>query len=325
METNEGPRNTKAQAPLIAVCTPVYNGEKYLAETMECVQSQTYPNIVHVILDNASTDATPEIISRYLGRRVPLIVARNPATIPAFDNFNQVLKLVPAEAEYFCMLYADDLLLPRALESMSGIVQQHEDVALVAAAQPDDKWGGWPAGDVFPGREIAAEYLRGNLPASFAHCLYRRSALSSRGPEFFDKRINSLDIDVALATMRDAKVGYVHEPVVVTREHQESISARDFGDARLHHAEWLVLFKRYGHLVLEEKEARQVERRFKRYYLRRMLRWQFVDRNVDRVRRHLQRLEIAKAQPTLFDYLDAVLDWPVRKLGLRPHWDKFGY
>lgn len=316
---------TEDQAPLIAVCTPVYNGEAFLAETMACVQSQTYPNIVHIVLDNASTDATAQIISRYGGGRVPLIVRRNSETIPAFDNFNSALRLVPEDAAYFCMLYADDLLLPRALELMSDILRQHQDVALVAAAQPDDKWGGWPAGNVFSGREIAAAYLCGNLPASFAHCLYRSSALSSRSPDFFDKRINSLDVDAALATMCSAKIGYVREPAVVTREHQNSISARDFGEARLHHAEWLVLFKRYGHLVLDEKEAKQVERRFKRHYLRRMLRWQFIEGNANRVRRHLQRLEIAQAKPTMLDYCDAVIDWPVRKLGLRPHWDKFGY
>ena len=64
-------------APLVAIVTPVYNGEQYLAEAMESVQAQTYPNLVHVILDNASTDRTAEIIESFRGRKVPLLVGRN--------------------------------------------------------------------------------------------------------------------------------------------------------------------------------------------------------------------------------------------------------
>jgi glycosyltransferase involved in cell wall biosynthesis len=76
-------RNGVTTRALAAICTPVYNGQKYLAETLECVQAQTYPNLVHVILDNASKDSTPEIIERFKGGRVPLLVSRNPETVPA--------------------------------------------------------------------------------------------------------------------------------------------------------------------------------------------------------------------------------------------------
>src|ERR1700731_169502 len=48
--------------PLVAITTPVYNGERYLGETMACVQAQTYPNLVHLVVDNASTDRSAEII-----------------------------------------------------------------------------------------------------------------------------------------------------------------------------------------------------------------------------------------------------------------------
>ena len=41
------------RVPLVAIATPVYNGAEYLADTMACVQAQTYPNLVHCVLDNA--------------------------------------------------------------------------------------------------------------------------------------------------------------------------------------------------------------------------------------------------------------------------------
>ncbi len=53
---------TIASQPPVAVVTPVLNGEEFLAETMDSVQAQTYPNLVHIVLDNASTDATAQIV-----------------------------------------------------------------------------------------------------------------------------------------------------------------------------------------------------------------------------------------------------------------------
>ena len=64
-------------APLFVVVTPVYNGAKFIAEAMDAVQAQTYPNVLHIVLDNASTDATPDILKRYSNARVPVVVERN--------------------------------------------------------------------------------------------------------------------------------------------------------------------------------------------------------------------------------------------------------
>ncbi len=47
----------KRPTPLVAVVTPVYNGEKYLAETMECVQAQDYPELVHIVRITLRRDA----------------------------------------------------------------------------------------------------------------------------------------------------------------------------------------------------------------------------------------------------------------------------
>jgi glycosyltransferase involved in cell wall biosynthesis len=51
--------------PLVTVITIVYNGEKYITETIESVITQTYKNIEYIIIDGGSTDGTVEIIKRY--------------------------------------------------------------------------------------------------------------------------------------------------------------------------------------------------------------------------------------------------------------------
>ena len=73
---------TVEKLPLVAVITPVYNGGKYLLEIMNCAQTQSFPNLVHVVLDNASSDNTAEIISLFSTSKVPVLAHRNPSTLP---------------------------------------------------------------------------------------------------------------------------------------------------------------------------------------------------------------------------------------------------
>lgn len=317
--------DSPSSAPLVAICTPVYNGEKYLVETMECVQAQTYPNLVHVIVDNASTDATPEIIQRFRDGRVPLLVSRNSSTVPVSLNMNRAFDMAPGHAKYFCQLCADDLIYPEAMTRMVELLERDSDVGLVAASEANPMYQGWPAGDIFDGFEMVAAYFRDQLPTAFAHCLFRKDMHDARKPHFYDVNLNNNDVDAALWAMCRSKIGYLHEPLVFTREHGETETTREMNQAKLHYAEWLVMLDRYGALALGEKEARLLGRRFKRYYFRRLLRWRYVDGNIDLVRRHLERLDIADARPTLADYVDAMADWPLKALGLRQHWNLYPY
>jgi len=54
--------------PLITIITVVFNGEKYLEETIQSVINQTYDNVEYIIIDGASTDGTLDIIKKYAGQ-----------------------------------------------------------------------------------------------------------------------------------------------------------------------------------------------------------------------------------------------------------------
>lgn len=68
--------------PVVSVVTPVYNGERHLAECLESVLAQRYPHWEHVIVDNASTDGSVDIARGYAARdaRIRVVTAsRAPA------------------------------------------------------------------------------------------------------------------------------------------------------------------------------------------------------------------------------------------------------
>ena len=51
--------------PLVSIITPVYNSEKFLSETIECIQNQTYKNWQLLLIDDCSNDNSSEVIKRY--------------------------------------------------------------------------------------------------------------------------------------------------------------------------------------------------------------------------------------------------------------------
>ena len=54
--------NIRHESPLVSVIVAVYNGEKYLAETIESVIAQSYKNIELIVIDGGSSDRTVQII-----------------------------------------------------------------------------------------------------------------------------------------------------------------------------------------------------------------------------------------------------------------------
>ena len=93
--------------PTVSIGVPVYNGIKHISECLECLVNQTFADMEIVVLDNASTDGTDKVIKKFARRDPRVIYKRQPKTVPALQNFSDVL--FAATGEYFCWRAYDDL------------------------------------------------------------------------------------------------------------------------------------------------------------------------------------------------------------------------
>jgi glycosyltransferase involved in cell wall biosynthesis len=98
----------------VSVGLPVFNGERFLEETLDALLAQTYPDFELVVADNGSTDRTEEICRAYAARDERIRYHRSPENRGASWNFNRAFTL--GSGEYFKWSAYDDLCAPTFLE-----------------------------------------------------------------------------------------------------------------------------------------------------------------------------------------------------------------
>ena len=114
--------------PKVTVGIPVYNGAKYIAETIESILIQTFQDFELIISDNASTDATEEICRSYASKDTRIRYYRNDQNIGLSRNFNRIFQL--ATGTYVKLTSADDLCAPEFLERCVSFLDQHPSAVL---------------------------------------------------------------------------------------------------------------------------------------------------------------------------------------------------
>ena len=114
--------------PLVSIITPTYNRAKYLEETIDSILSQDYPRIEYIVLDDGSTDGTPEVLARY-GSRIRWETHPN---MGETQTVNQGFAL--ARGDIVAVVNSDDPLLPGAVRAAVEVFLERPDVLV---AYPD--------------------------------------------------------------------------------------------------------------------------------------------------------------------------------------------
>jgi len=108
--------------PAATIGMPVFNGAKFLEQSLTSVLGQTRADFELVISDNASTDETGDICRRYAESDHRIRYVRNDSNLGAARNFNRCVEL--ARGKFFKWMAHDDLLAPTYLERCMAILEE---------------------------------------------------------------------------------------------------------------------------------------------------------------------------------------------------------
>jgi glycosyltransferase involved in cell wall biosynthesis len=95
-----------ATDPIVSIITPTFNHERFIAQCIQSVLSQTYPHWEQIIIDDGSTDQTGEIISQYKDSRIKYIRQENKGIWRLSEAYNKALEI--SRGEFIAILEGDD-------------------------------------------------------------------------------------------------------------------------------------------------------------------------------------------------------------------------
>jgi glycosyltransferase involved in cell wall biosynthesis len=209
------------QAPnLVSVVITCYNQGRFLAEAIESVLCQTYQSFETLIIDDGSTDNTPEVSSRYKGVRY--VFQPNMGLSAARNRGVQ-----EGRGDFFVFLDADDRFLPAALEAGVKALIEHPECAFAFGDYRDVACNGTLV--LEPTRlHLNGEYylalLRGNCIEMHATVIYRRTVFENIGP--FDTSLRACeDYDLFLRVSRQQPICHYGVQVAEYRQHDSNMSA----------------------------------------------------------------------------------------------------
>lgn len=212
--------------PLVSVVMPAYNAEAYLREAVESALGQTYENLEVVIVNDGSTDSTPEL-ARSFGPRVRVFDQENGGIANARNT-----AIRHARGSIIALLDADDVWMPTRIERCVDLLQSDPALGFVTTdafllindEQTDRRYYGAYQRFPFPPADAQlTEIARRNF--MFVSVVFDRRLLDITD-RMFDQTMRAAE-DFELWTrflLAGARAGLVPEPLAWYRVRSDSVS-----------------------------------------------------------------------------------------------------
>jgi glycosyltransferase involved in cell wall biosynthesis len=205
---------------LTSIVVAVYNGAAFLGEALDSALAQDYDPIEVVVVDDGSTDETPEVIARY-----PEVVALRQGN--AGPGAARNAGIAAARGAFIAFVDADDTVPAGKLSAQVGYLRDHPDVSVVLGRQEARIENGleephWHERPAWLPRTIAWDGREQIPPMTM---VARREAFDRVGP--FDTRFRFGDDLDWLLRAHEAGMGLamVDEVVLIRRAHGDNVTA----------------------------------------------------------------------------------------------------
>jgi glycosyltransferase involved in cell wall biosynthesis len=222
--------------PTISVVLPVYNGARFLRQTLASLRWQTFTDWEAVCVNDGSTDESQAILRQFAAAdpRFRIVDQENQGIVAALNA-----SVLAARAPWIARIDADDVAVPERLATQWRFVQDHPDVVVVGSYMLFTDPEGFPLSTQRYALEQEAieQALLSGSAGSFGHpsVLIRRDALLKAG--LYRKEYEWVeDIDLWLRITRLGRVANIPRVLMHYRQHEQSVcwNRRALQHERLH-------------------------------------------------------------------------------------------
>lgn len=200
----------------ISIVMPVYNGEKYLRESIDSILGQTCQNWELILVNDCSTDHSPEIMREYEKKDSRIRVIHNAENQKLPRSLN--IGFASAKGMYFTWTSDDNRYKPEALEQMKHVLESESAVGLVYADMDHIDENGKKTGEV----SIEAEYLYYN--DCVGACFLYRADVAKRVGDYRPEWFLVEDYEYWLRIAMESQIKHLPVNLYEYRQHGESLT-----------------------------------------------------------------------------------------------------
>ncbi len=230
-----GRGNTQAMnirgGPKVTVLMSVYNGEHYLNEAVDSILGQTFTDFEFLIINDASTDRTPEILYGYDDPRIRIVT--NEENLGLTKSLNKGLAL--ARGEYIARMDADDISLPERLEKQILSLEKNLDIGVLGTSvQYIDESGKRLQIIRWPQRDLLIKWLLCFMnPIAHPSVIIRHELLKDCGSSYDEGVIFAQDYDLWVRLSSRTHFENHEDILLYLRKTRENISYTKYNEQKM--------------------------------------------------------------------------------------------
>jgi teichuronic acid biosynthesis glycosyltransferase TuaG len=210
------------ESGLVSIITPMYNGAKFVKDTIESVRRQTYGNWEMFVIDDGSTDSGPDIVRKYAAKdaRITLLSQGNAGSAAARNN-----GIRQARGQYIALLDSDDTWNEDFLEKQLKLMKDKKALLVYSSHTRIDAQSNEILKPYIVPAKITYKDLLRNCYISCLTGLYDASVY---GKVYLHEDMKSLRDDYVywLEIMKKVKVAYGNKQVLANYRILESSASR---------------------------------------------------------------------------------------------------
>jgi hypothetical protein len=206
--------------PKVTVLMSVYNAERFVAQAVDSVLSQTFTNFEFLIFEDRSTDSSRDILRSYDDPRIRLV--ENTENLGLTRNLAAGMTM--ARGEFIARMDADDVCVPTRLEQQLAYLDAHPDVSVLGSAVTffDESGKEFVAHQPLEHEEIKCTLFYG-FTMLHPSVMMRKDDFEKHGLNYDPAFRVSQDHDLWTRAIRVLRFSNLYEPLLQMREHPGKI------------------------------------------------------------------------------------------------------